>query len=59
MNYDAWFDLVHLEIETKHYKRTVDTFENAIKNVPPINEKRYWRRYIYIWYSYATWEEVD
>lgn len=20
---------------------------------------RYWRRYIYIWYSYATWEEVD
>lgn len=31
MNYDAWFDLVHLEIETKHYKRTVDTFENAIK----------------------------
>lgn len=40
MNYDAWFDLINLEIETKHYKRTAETFEAAIKNIPPKNEKR-------------------
>ncbi len=27
--------------------------------VPPHAEKRYWRRYIYLWYAYATFEEVD
>lgn len=30
MNYDAWFDLVNLEISTKNTERTRDTFEHAV-----------------------------
>lgn len=58
MNYDAWFDLVNLEINTNNTNRIRDTFENAILNVPLAPEKRLWRRYIYLWYNYATYEEL-
>ncbi len=27
-------------------------------NVPPILEKRFWRRYIYLWINYALFEET-
>ncbi|KAL4471338.1 hypothetical protein ABPG72_011115 [Tetrahymena utriculariae] len=59
MNYDAWFDLVNLEIATGNNDRTRDTFEHAVKNVPLAHEKRLWRRYIYLWYNYATFEEIE
>lgn len=59
LNYDAWFDLVNLEIAAKSGNLIRETFEAAIKNVPLIEEKRYWRRYIYLWYSYAIYEELD
>jgi crooked neck len=59
MNYDAWFDLVNLEIASGNIVRTRDTFENAVKNVPLSPEKRLWRRYIYLWYNYATFEEME
>jgi crooked neck len=59
MNYDAWFDLINLEIAAKNPKRIRETIEAAIKNIPLIEEKRYWRRYIYLWYSYVTFEELD
>lgn len=59
LNYDAWFDLVNLEVAAKTSNLIRETFEAAIKNVPLIEEKRYWRRYIYLWYSYAIYEEVD
>lgn len=36
MNYDAWFDLLNLEISTKHSKRIESTFQEAVKNVPPV-----------------------
>jgi crooked neck len=36
-----------------------ETFEKAVLNIPPVEEKRYWRRYIYLWYMYALFEEVD
>lgn len=25
--------------------------------MPPVEEKRFWRRYIYLWYNYAVFEE--
>lgn len=25
--------------------------------LPPAEEKRFWRRYIYLWLNYAVWEE--
>jgi crooked neck len=58
-NYDAWFDLANLETSTKDLVRIRETFEAAIKNVPPGNEKRFWRRYIYLWYNYAVFEELE
>ena len=58
-NYDAWFDLIFLEQETKDIQKTRDTFEEAINNLPPANEKRLWKRYIYLWISYAVFEEID
>ena len=30
-------------------ERCRDVYERAIANVPPLAEKRYWRRYIYLW----------
>jgi len=58
-NYDAWFDLTNLEITTGNYGRVRETFESAVQNVPPKNEKRFWRRYVYLWISYALFEELD
>ena len=34
-------------------------YERAIANVPPSGEKRYWRRYIYLWINYALFEAGD
>lgn len=34
-------------------------YERAIANVPPVVEKRYWRRYIYLWINYALFEELQ
>ena len=36
-----------------------DVYERAVSNVPPANEKRYWRRYIYLWINYALFEELE
>ena len=35
---------------------TREKYERAISNVPPIMEKKYWRRYIYLWIKYALFE---
>ncbi|CAN0516317.1 unnamed protein product [Ectocarpus sp. 8 AP-2014] len=34
-------------------------YERAIANVPPVLEKRFWRRYIYLWINYALFEELQ
>lgn len=36
-----------------------DVFERAVSHVPPGNEKRFWKRYIYIWIQYALYEELE
>jgi crooked neck len=59
-NYDAWFDLLLLEQESRKDVLTVrDTFEKAVSQVPPSSEKRLWKRYIYLWIMYANWEEIE
>ena len=35
-----------------------EVYERAIANVPPAEEKRLWRRYIYLWINYALYEEL-
>lgn len=58
-NYDAWIDYARLEESLGDSERTRDVYERAIAQVPPTQEKRHWRRYIYIWIFYALWEEME
>uniref|UniRef100_A0A1I7XHZ9 TPR_REGION domain-containing protein n=1 Tax=Heterorhabditis bacteriophora TaxID=37862 RepID=A0A1I7XHZ9_HETBA len=58
-NYDAWFDYLRLlENEECDREEVEDCYERAIANIPLQAEKRYWRRYIYLWINYALYEEV-
>lgn len=58
-NYDAWFDYLRL-VESDADAETVrEVYERAIANTPPIQEKRHWRRYIYLWINYALYEELE
>lgn len=58
-NYDAWFDYLRL-VESDTDADTVrEVYERAIANMPPIQEKRHWRRYIYLWINYALYEELE
>jgi crooked neck len=74
LNYDNWFDWIHLEEELlsavsgddsyAQLQRTAqiavirEVFERAIGQMPPSqDEKRFWRRYIYLWLFYAIFEE--
>ena len=36
-----------------------DVYERAVAQVPPGGEKRFWRRYIFLWLFYAAFEEVE
>ncbi|KAL8896545.1 MAG: hypothetical protein Q9192_003034 [Flavoplaca navasiana] len=58
-NYDIWFDYARLEESSGDPERVRDLYERAIAQIPPTQEKRHWRRYIYLWVFYALWEEMD
>lgn len=58
-NYDAWFDYAKLEELSQDAGRIRDVYERAVAQVPPTQEKRHWRRYIYLWIFYAIWEEME
>ncbi|KAF9366419.1 NineTeen Complex (NTC) component [Mortierella sp. NVP85] len=58
-NYDAWFDYGKLEESTGDVDRVREVYERAIAQVPPAQEKRLWRRYIYLWIKYAIFEELE
>ncbi|PWN30316.1 Pre-mRNA-splicing factor CLF1 [Jaminaea rosea] len=44
---------------TQAKARVRDVYERAVSNIPPSKEKRHWRRYIFLWLSYALFEELD
>ena len=48
-NYDAWFDYARLEEMAGEPERVREVYERAIAQIPPTQEKRHWRRYIYLW----------
>jgi crooked neck len=59
-NYDVWFDYIRLE-ESMHGRsisQVRQVYERAIANIPPVKEKRFWKRYIYLWLNYAVFEEL-
>ena len=58
-NYDTWFDYIRLMENEDDIDATRKVYERAIANIPPKKEKRFWRRYIYLWVSYAVFEELD
>lgn len=73
-NYDTWFDFARLEedaLRTLHddgedeelvdkaVARVREVYERAVANVPLANEKRMWRRYIFLWLYYAVFEETE
>ncbi|KAI9840012.1 MAG: NineTeen Complex (NTC) component [Sarea resinae] len=58
-NYDVWFDYARLEETSGDIDRVRDVYERAIAQIPPSQEKRHWRRYIYLWIFYALWEEME
>jgi crooked neck len=58
-NYDIWFDYARLEETSGDIDRVRDVYERAIAQIPPTQEKRHWRRYIYLWIFYALWEEME
>ena len=57
-NYDAWFDYLRLMESESDPDSVREVYERAIANVPPAEEKRLWRRYIYLWINYALYEEL-
>ena len=58
-NYDAWFDYLRL-VESDAEAETVrEVYERAIANVPPVQEKRHWKRYLYLWINDALYEELE
>jgi crooked neck len=58
-NYDLWFDYIKLEEEEgKKDEKIAHLFERAIQYVPLVKEKKYWKRYIYLWIFYAAHEEL-
>jgi crooked neck len=59
LDYDTWFDYCHLEEQEGDSDRTRDVYERAIANIPPVAEKRVWKRYIYLWINYALYEELE
>jgi len=57
-NYDNWFDYARLEESTGDADRIREVYERAIANIPPIEEKIHWKRYIFLWLNYAIFEEL-
>ncbi|KAI5862690.1 cell cycle control protein [Durotheca rogersii] len=58
-NYEIWFDFARLEEASGDLDRVRDVYERAVAQIPPTQEKRHWRRYIYLWIFYAIWEEME
>lgn len=57
-NYDAWFDYIRMMENEGDVDATRSVYERAIANIPLKKEKRFWRRYIYLWIFYAIYEEL-
>lgn len=54
-----WFDYARLEETNGDVDKVREVYERAIGNVPPATEKKFWRRYIFLWINYALFEELQ
>jgi len=58
LDYDSWFEYIKLEESEGNEAMIREVYERAIASVPPIEEKQFWRRYIYLWIKYAVYMEL-
>jgi len=69
LDYDSWLEYAKLEEDHIDFEddptqreigisKTREVFERAVANIPPSEEKQYWRRYIYLWINFAVFEEL-
>lgn len=56
-NLDACFDYIRMEEEAGDIDRVREVFERSVAKIPMVKEKKYFRRYIYLWLFYAQFEE--
>ena len=47
-----------MEEDAGDVKRIREIYERALSQIPKLQEKNDWKRYIYIWIFYAVWEET-
>lgn len=59
LDYDGWFEFAKLEEDHGDAAAVRDVYERAVANIPPAEEKQYWKRYIYLWIYYAVFEELQ
>lgn len=59
LDYDGWFEFAKLEEDHGDTAAVRDIYERAVANIPPAEEKQYWKRYIYLWIYYAVFEELQ
>ncbi|GAB64701.1 splicing factor [Plasmodium cynomolgi strain B] len=64
-DYDTWFNYIKLEESNinlvnkdKCVYRIRELYERAISVIPPVENKKFWKRYIYLWINYAIFEEL-
>jgi len=57
-DYDTWFEYVRLEETTENIDAIRELYERALQQQPVIFRKEYWKRYMYLWYGYAMFEEI-
>jgi crooked neck len=58
-NYDAWVDYIKLEEAEGDLDMVRAVYDRAVDSTPPLLEKKYWKRYIYLWIFYALFEELQ
>eukprot|EP00944_MAST-04C_sp_MAST-4C-sp1_P000927 g927.t1 len=58
MDYDTWFDMARLMESRNDIDKCRSVYDRAVRNVPTVAEKRFWRRYVYLWIYYAVFEEL-
>jgi len=59
-HYDSWFDYLGLEESVGDVAKIRELYERAVAQKPTVqNQKKFWRRYIYLWINYALYEEMQ
>lgn len=58
-SYDVWFDYIRLEEASGTVESVRALYDRAVQCMPILREKKYWRRYVYLWIYYAVYEELE